>query len=46
MPLFKACGEGHDQVVRLLINHSKFNSINEKNEDGQTALHWGEYFNI
>ena len=33
-------------MVELLINHPTFNSINEKDEDGATALHLGEYLNI
>ena len=33
-------------MVCLLINHPKFNSINEKDKDGETALHYGEYLYI
>ena len=33
-------------MVRLLINHPKFDSINEKSEDGKTALHLGKYLNV
>ena len=33
-------------MVHLLINHPTFNSINEKNKYGRTALHYGEYLNI
>ena len=43
--LFKASKEGHDKVVHLLINHPQCH-INEKEEDGKTALHYGEYLNI
>ena len=32
-------------MVNLLINHPKCN-LNEKDKDGRTALHFGEYFNI
>jgi len=44
--LFKASEEGHYKVVHLLINHPTFNSINEKDKEGRTALQWGEYLNI
>ena len=44
--LLKAWRNGHDKVVELLINHPTFNSINEKDKDGATALHKGEYLNI
>ena len=44
--LFKASKEGHDNVVHLLINHSKFNSINENDKYERTALHEGEYLKI
>jgi len=44
--LFKASSRGHEKVVHLLINHPTFNSLNEKDDDGQTALHVGEYLNI
>jgi ankyrin repeat protein len=40
--LFKASGQGHLEVVRLLINNERCN-INEKNEGGETALYIGEY---
>ena len=33
-------------MVHLLINHPTLNSINEKDEYGRTALHYGEYLNI
>ena len=40
----KASINGHGQVVSLLINHSSFNSINEKSgwREG-TALDYGKY---
>jgi len=44
--LFKASTEGYDNVVHLLINHPTFNSINERDKDGRTAIHNGEYLNI
>ena len=44
--LFKASDAGHDNVVHLLINHPTFISINEKDEEGQTAVDTGEYLNI
>ena len=44
--LFKASMYVRDQVVTLLINHQSFDSINEKDEDGQASLHYGEYLNI
>ena len=44
--LFKAIIYGHDKVVTLLLNHQSFNSINEKDTYGQTALHYREYLNI
>ena len=37
---------GRDQVITLLINHQSFNSINEKDKYGQTALHYCEYLII
>jgi ankyrin repeat protein len=43
--LFKASESGHLEVVRLLINNERCN-INEKDNDGRTALQWGEYLNI
>ena len=43
--LLKASYTGHDKVVHLVINHPTFHSINEKDEDGRTALHYGEYIN-
>ena len=43
--LFKASERGHDKVVSLLINHPQCD-LNEKDEDGRTALHFGEYSNI
>ena len=44
--MLKASSQGHYQVVSLLINHSRFNSINEKDILGRTALHEGEYSNL
>jgi hypothetical protein len=41
--LFKASEKGHYKVVNLLINHPKFNSINEKDSIQRTALYEGEY---
>ena len=32
-------------MVCLLFNHPKFNSINDKDIRGETALHWGRYLN-
>jgi ankyrin repeat protein len=43
--LFKASKNGHLEVVRLLINNERCN-INEKDNIGRTALHYGEYLNI
>ena len=43
--LFKASINGHDKVVSVLIKHPQCN-INEKDKNGQTALHLGEYLNI
>jgi hypothetical protein len=43
--LFKASENGHLEVVSLLINNERCN-INEKYNDGYTALHYGEYLNI
>ncbi len=40
--LFKASWEVHLEVVRLLIKNERCN-INEKNENGKTALYIGEY---
>ena len=42
---YGALEAGHLEVIRLLINNERCN-INEKDEDGQTALHKGEYLNI
>jgi hypothetical protein len=36
---------GHLEVVRLLINNERCN-INEKDNDGYTALRLSEYLNI
>ena len=44
--LFKALEEGHHKVVELLIKHPTFYSINEKDQNGKTALHEGVYLNI
>ena len=44
--LLKASWNGHDQVVSLLINHRSFICINEKESNGQTALHLGKYLNV
>ena len=41
---FKASQRGHIQVVSLLLNHPKCN-LNDKDKNGLTALHWGEYLN-
>ena len=41
--LLKASKGGHDHVVCLLISHPQFNSLNEIDENGETALHPGEY---
>ncbi len=40
--LFKASGQENLEVVRLLIKNERCN-INEKNENGKTALSFGEY---
>jgi ankyrin repeat protein len=40
--LFKAIWRNHLEIVRLLINNERCN-INEKDENGKTALHIGEY---
>ena len=39
---FKASGQGHLEVVHLLINNERCN-INEKDKVGKTALHSGEF---
>jgi hypothetical protein len=37
--LFKASQMGNQEIVKLLLNNQKFDSINEKSESGYTALH-------
>jgi len=39
---YKASGQGHLEVVHLLINNERCN-INEKDKVGKTALHSGEF---
>ncbi len=39
--IFKASERGHHEVVSLLINNDKIDCINEKTENGYTALHFG-----
>ncbi len=37
--IYIACENGHKQVVQLLLNKNA--SVNEKTNNGWTALHWG-----
>ena len=41
-PLHLACGNGHYDVVQLMLKESKELGIdvNSKDEDGDTPLHW------
>ena len=43
--LLQASKTGHNEVVRLLIKNERCN-INEKDKNGNTALHLGKYLNI
>jgi ankyrin repeat protein len=44
--LYQASREGNLEVVRFLIDNQNFDCINQKDINGQTALHLGLFLNV
>lgn len=42
-PLMDACHFGHVGVVRLLVRHMGGQGLENRDEDGRTALHWAAF---